>query len=407
MSSTRATTAPAKSTDTKLKEVEHAVHRPASRTSRAKLLHRRGAHADRRRQAPRPHPGRGRLAHRRQGARPRARSWSTSPPSTPASPRKSAARSSNESRGLQVRRGLQPRLLARAHQPRRQGAHLRAHREGRVGAGRGDPRARRRASTARWSTAGVHRAASIKVAEAAKVIENTQRDLNIALMNELALIFDRIGIRTRTCSRPPAPSGTSSRSRPGLVGGHCIGVDPYYLTAKAEQLGYQPAGHPRRPPHQQRHGRLHRPAHHEDAVARRTSPCAGPRVGILGLTFKENVPDLRNSRVPDIVDRAARVRHQAASIHDPTGRPRGGPRGVRHPAERLGRADRPGRADSGGRRTTPTSHGRAAALLGRMAEGGVSWSTSSRSFEPADDSTRPSATGACRVSRYDELRGAS
>jgi UDP-N-acetyl-D-galactosamine dehydrogenase len=86
----------------------------------------------------------------------------------------------------------------------------------------------------------VHRASSIKVAEAAKVIENTQRDLNIALMNELAIIFDKIGIDTRRCSRPPAPSGTSCPSSPGLVGGHCIGVDPYYLTHKADMLGYHP-----------------------------------------------------------------------------------------------------------------------------------------------------------------------
>ena len=88
--------------------------------------------------------------------------------------------------------------------------------------------------------AGVHRAPSIKVAEAAKVIENTQRDLNIALMNELAIIFDRIGSARRTCSRRRARSGTSCGSGPGLVGGHCIGVDPYYLTMKAQQLGYQP-----------------------------------------------------------------------------------------------------------------------------------------------------------------------
>ena len=89
--------------------------------------------------------------------------------------------------------------------------------------------------------AGLHRAPSIKVAEAAKVIENTQRDLNIALMNELALICDRLGIRTRGCAAmPPATKWNFLPFTPGLVGGHCIGVDPYYLTAKAERLGYHP-----------------------------------------------------------------------------------------------------------------------------------------------------------------------
>ncbi|MHA1528370.1 MAG: nucleotide sugar dehydrogenase [Alphaproteobacteria bacterium] len=148
--------------------------------------------------------------------------------------------------------------------------------------------------------AGVFEAASIRVAEAAKVIENTQRDINIALMNELALIFERLGLRTRDVLDAAETKWNFLPFTPGLVGGHCIGVDPYYLTAKAEAVGYHPqvilAGR-----------RIN------DAmgafVARKTiklMAAAGTdlgtaRVGLLGLTFKENVPDLRNSRAPDIV----------------------------------------------------------------------------------------------------------
>jgi UDP-N-acetyl-D-galactosamine dehydrogenase len=149
--------------------------------------------------------------------------------------------------------------------------------------------------------AGVYLASSIKVAEAAKVIENTQRDLNIALMNELALIFDRMGIRTRDVLDAAETKWNFLRFTPGLVGGHCIGVDPYYLTAKAEALGYHPevilAG--RRINDDM--GRY---------VAQRTikllreqdRAIKGARIGVVGLTFKENVPDLRNSRVPDIIN---------------------------------------------------------------------------------------------------------
>ena len=149
--------------------------------------------------------------------------------------------------------------------------------------------------------AGVHRAPSIKVAEAAKVIENTQRDLNIALMNELALIFDRLGIRTQDVLDAASTKWNFLRFSPGLVGGHCIGVDPYYLTSKAEAAGYHPevilAG--RRINDDmgryvaKRVVKLLR--HHGHAI----KDC---RIGVLGLTFKENVPDLRNSRVPDIID---------------------------------------------------------------------------------------------------------
>ena len=148
--------------------------------------------------------------------------------------------------------------------------------------------------------AGVFKATSIKVAEAAKVIENTQRDLNIALMNELALIFDRMGIRTRDVLAAAGTKWNFLKFTPGLVGGHCIGVDPYYLTTKAEELGYQPqvilAG---------------RRINNDIApyVAQRTVkllvhqglPVKGARVGVFGLTFKENVADIRNSKVPDIL----------------------------------------------------------------------------------------------------------
>ncbi len=148
--------------------------------------------------------------------------------------------------------------------------------------------------------AGVYPATSIKVAEAAKVIENTQRDLNIALMNELALICDRLGIRTKEVLAAASTKWNFLPFTPGLVGGHCIGVDPYYLTTKAEELGYHPqvilAG--RRINDSmgaylgQRLVKL---------LVQASLPIKGARVGILGLTFKENVPDLRNSRVPDIV----------------------------------------------------------------------------------------------------------
>jgi UDP-N-acetyl-D-galactosamine dehydrogenase len=167
--------------------------------------------------------------------------------------------------------------------------------------------------------AGVHRAPSIKVAEAAKVIENTQRDLNIALMNELALIFDRMGIRTLDVLAAAGTKWNFLPFRPGLVGGHCIGVDPYYLTAKAESLGYHPqvilAGR-----------RIN------DGmgafVAQRLiklliaqdKPIKGARVGILGLTFKENVPDLRNSRVPDIIEELRQFGIEPL-VHDPLADP--------------------------------------------------------------------------------------
>jgi UDP-N-acetyl-D-glucosamine/UDP-N-acetyl-D-galactosamine dehydrogenase len=156
------------------------------------------------------------------------------------------------------------------------------------------------AAYGRIVSAGVHRAPSIQVAEAAKVIENTQRDLNIALMNEIALICDRLGIRTADVLAAARTKWNFLPFTPGLVGGHCIGVDPYYLTTRAEQLGYQPevilAG--RRINNRMGEfvaGKLVKMLVNADL------PVKGARVGILGLTFKENVADLRNSRVPDIV----------------------------------------------------------------------------------------------------------
>jgi len=164
---------------------------------------------------------------------------------------------------------------------------------------------------------GIFRASSIKIAEAAKVIENTQRDLNIALMNELAIICDRMDIRTSDVLAAARTKWNFLGFSPGLVGGHCIGVDPYYLTCKAEQLGYQPtvilAG---------RRINNNMGAY----IAQKTVKLLikhgfgtkGARVGILGLTFKENITDLRNSRVVDIL---SELREFGISplIHDPHG----------------------------------------------------------------------------------------
>lgn len=164
-------------------------------------------------------------------------------------------------------------------------------------------------------TAGVHRAPSIKVAEAAKVIENTQRDINIALMNEIALIFDRLGIRTADVLEAAGTKWNFLRFSPGLVGGHCIGVDPYYLTTKAEQLGYHPevilAG-------RRINDRMgeHIAARLVKLLIEADRPIKGARVGIMGLTFKENVADLRNSRVPDILHELDQFGIRAM-VHDP------------------------------------------------------------------------------------------
>jgi UDP-N-acetyl-D-galactosamine dehydrogenase len=163
--------------------------------------------------------------------------------------------------------------------------------------------------------AGLHHASSIEVAEAAKVIENTQRDLNIALMNELAIIFDRLGIPTMEVLKAAGTKWNFLPFTPGLVGGHCIGVDPYYLTAKAEASGYFPqvilAG--RRINDGMGAFISQRLVKMLIAAER---PVKKSRIGILGLAFKEDVPDLRNSRVPDIVAELREFGIQAI-VHDP------------------------------------------------------------------------------------------
>jgi UDP-N-acetyl-D-galactosamine dehydrogenase len=163
--------------------------------------------------------------------------------------------------------------------------------------------------------AGVHRASSIKVAEAAKVIENTQRDLNIALMNELALIFHKIGIDTTDVLEAAGTKWNFLPFRPGLVGGHCIGVDPYYLTHKADKLGYHPqvilAG-------RRINDGMGKYVAEQTVkqMIRAGFPVKDAKVNVLGLTFKENCPDLRNSRVIDVI-------HELQSygadvhVHDP------------------------------------------------------------------------------------------
>ncbi len=148
---------------------------------------------------------------------------------------------------------------------------------------------------------GVHRASSIKAAEAAKVIENTQRDLNIALMNELAIIFDRLGLDTSEVLEAAGTKWNFLKFKPGLVGGHCIGVDPYYLTHKAEMLGYHPqvilAG--RRINDSM--GKFIAEQTVKQMIAS-GSHIKGAKVNVLGLTFKENCGDLRNSKVIDIIN---------------------------------------------------------------------------------------------------------
>ena len=162
---------------------------------------------------------------------------------------------------------------------------------------------------------GVHRASSIKAAEAAKVIENTQRDLNIALMNELAIIFDKIGIDTSEVLKAAGTKWNFLKFSPGLVGGHCIGVDPYYLTHKAEMLGYHPqvilAGR-----------RINDGM--AKFIAEQTikqminsgSHIKGARVNVLGLTFKENCGDLRNSKVADVITEL-KTYGVEVFVHDP------------------------------------------------------------------------------------------
>jgi len=164
-------------------------------------------------------------------------------------------------------------------------------------------------------TAGTHKASSIKVAEAAKVIENTQRDVNIALINELSLIFNKLGIDTLEVLQAAGTKWNFLPFRPGLVGGHCIGVDPYYLTHKAQEVGYHPevilAG---------RRINDSIPVHVADEVIklmlRKCLPVLGSKVLVLGLTFKENCPDVRNTKVVDIV-KALQSYNTQVDIYDP------------------------------------------------------------------------------------------
>ena len=185
--------------------------------------------------------------------------------------------------------------------------------------------------------AGVHRTSSIMVAEAVKVIENTQRDLNIALMNELAIIFGKLGIDTTEVLEAAGTKWNFLKFKPGLVGGHCIGVDPYYLTYKAETLGYHPqvilAGR-----------RINDGMGKFVAdqviklMAQSGRPLAGARAVVLGLTFKENCPDLRNSRVPDIV-RELESFGVEVFVHDPVADPEAALR--EHGIRLMARSDLP------------------------------------------------------------------
>ena len=164
-------------------------------------------------------------------------------------------------------------------------------------------------------TAGTHKASSIKVAEAAKVIENTQRDVNIALMNELSLIFHKLGIDTLEVLQAAGTKWNFLPFRPGLVGGHCIGVDPYYLTHKAQEVGYHPevilAG---------RRINDSMASHVADETVklmlRKGHPVLGGKVLVLGLTFKENCPDVRNTKVVDIV-KALQGYNTQVDVYDP------------------------------------------------------------------------------------------
>ncbi len=163
--------------------------------------------------------------------------------------------------------------------------------------------------------AGTHKASSIRVAEAAKVIENTQRDVNIGLINELALIFNRLGIDTEEVLIAAGTKWNFLPFRPGLVGGHCIGVDPYYLTHKAQEVGYHPemilAG---------RRLNDNMAIYVASEVVRLMTTkrihVKGSRILVMGLTFKENCPDLRNSKVVDVVRELEKFGAKV-DVHDP------------------------------------------------------------------------------------------
>ncbi len=164
-------------------------------------------------------------------------------------------------------------------------------------------------------TAGTHQASSIRVAEAAKVIENTQRDVNIALINELALIFNRLGIDTEEVLNAAGTKWNFLPFRPGLVGGHCIGVDPYYLTHKAQEIGYHPemilAGR-----RLNDNMALHVAGQITQLMSAKRIHVKGARVLVLGITFKENCPDIRNSKVVDVI-RELEKQGARVDVYDP------------------------------------------------------------------------------------------
>ena len=216
-------------------------------------------------------------------------------------------------------------------------------------------------------TAGVHRASSIKVAEAAKVIENTQRDLNIALVNELSLIFHRIGIDTLEVLEAAGTKWNFLPFRPGLVGGHCIGVDPYYLTHKAEKLGYHPqvilAGR------RINDGMGKYIA--EQTVKQMIQPglpVKGAHVNVLGLTFKENCPDLRNSKVIDVIRELRELRRDRARARSGGRRRRGAAR-VRRRAGAVGATCRAPAPSSPPSRTRSSSSARSTSCCTKLSHG--------------------------------------
>ena len=168
-------------------------------------------------------------------------------------------------------------------------------------------------------TAGTHKAPGIKVAEAAKVIENTQRDVNIALVNELAMIFEAMGIDTQDVLAAAGTKWNFLPFRPGLVGGHCIGVDPYYLTHKATVLGYHPELILAARRINSRMG-LHVAHQVVRLMAHKRIHVVGSRILVLGLTFKEDCPDLRNTRVIDVV-RELQAANAQVDVHDPLADP--------------------------------------------------------------------------------------
>ncbi len=220
--------------------------------------------------------------------------------------------------GMKWKEGFLCRLQPRAHQSWRQGAHAHQDPEDRVRGHAADAGTAWRSSTRRSSSPACTEP-SIKAAEAAKVIENTQRDLNIALMNELAIIFDKIGIDTSEVLEAAGTKWNFLKFKPGLVGGHCIGVDPYYLTHKADMLGYHPqvilAG--RRINDGMGKFIAEQTIKHMIAAG---SYIKGAKVNVLGLTFKENCGDLRNSKVIDIIKE---LQSYGVDVHvtDPTADP--------------------------------------------------------------------------------------